>query len=398
MKILLAFDSKFPIETEKLISFLNQNSKFIVFDLFKSKFTLKSGLVSKPATFNYAAGQLKSKIKGYDKVFCFTTKQYNDNFFIHEHNDLTIFSVYGWSYLTDLPITNGVIYLIIDYLALHINPTDFRHYDITGCIYDFLKDKRGIDDGMRQSRFCSNCLNRLSETLVDEIDIKIFEDLKILMDHLSNSSRWNKDILESITVDTDMILKRKPKKKDVISVVIASPGDIDAERKMLLDTLEVRFRRDNHESHCGFRIIVTGWEDLASQNGYAQDVINKKIISESDFVIAVFKHTLGTPTKDRSTGKPRSESGTAEELLHALDNSNKNHPIGMAYFYSKAPVISLDAPEKDKIEEEWQRLTTFKNSIKDKMIYKPYTESNELIIMVLQDLEKNIIDYIISKP
>jgi hypothetical protein len=93
----------------------------------------------------------------------------------------------------------------------------------------------------------------------------------------------------------------------------------------------------------------------------------------------------------------RSESGTAEELLQALDKTKDNHPIGMAYFFSKAPVISLDSSDKDKIEKDWQRLTNFKDSIKDKMIYKPYTDSSELMSIVLKDLEKNINDYIIKR-
>lgn len=249
---------------------------------------------------------------------------------------------------------------------------------------------------MRQARFCSNCLERLSEALTDEDDLKIFEDLKTLMNHLSESSRWNKDVLSTFKVVSTKIQKRKSRKNDAVRVVVASPGDTDSERKLLLDSLEVKFRRDNHEAHCGRRIIVHGWEDLASQPGYPQDVINEKIISDSDFVVAVFKHKLGTPTRDVSTGLQRAESGTAEELLQALDKTKADHAIGMAYFFSKAPVISLDSPDKAKIEEEWYRLAKFKESIKDKMIYKPYTDSSELITIVLKDLEKNIEDYIIK--
>ena len=124
--------------------------------------------------------------------------------------------------------------------------------------------------------------------------------------------------------------------------------------------------------------------------------INEKIIAESDFVIAVFRHKLGTPTKDTVSGKKRAESGTVEELLQALDKTNDSCPIGMAYFYSQAPLVSLDNPEKTQIEKEWNRLSEFKESIKEKMIFKPYTENNELISIVLRDLEKNITDYIIK--
>lgn len=396
MKILLVFDDKFPVDKEKLIHLLQQKSTFLKFNLYKSKFSLPSGLVSKPRTFTNAHTQIKSVVRLYDKVFCFTAKQYNDNYFFHEHKDLTIVSFYGWNYLTDLSLSNGVLYFIIDLLALQIDLSDFRHDGVTGCIYDFLGDKTGVDDGMRQARFCSNCLERVSEALTDENQLKIFDDLKTLMNHLSDSSRWNKDILSFFKMVATKIQKRKPKKRDAVRVVIASPGDTESERKMLLDSLEVKFRRENHEEHCGLRIIVNGWEDLASQPGYAQDVINEKIISESDFVVAVFKHKLGTPTIGTSTGLQRAESGTAEELLQALDKTLGNHPIGMAYFFSKAPVISLDAPDKDKIEQEWQRLAEFKDSIRDKMIYKPYTDSSELMSIVLKDLEKNIVDYIIK--
>ena len=396
MKVLLIFDDKFPVERDKLIKLAQQKSKFIKFDLHKSKFALPAGLVTKPETFAKAHKQLKGVAEKYDRVFCFTQKQYDDNFFFHEHHELTIFSFYAWNYLTDLPISNGVLYFIVDYLALQINYSDFRHTETTGCIFDFLRDKRGIDDGMRQSRFCSNCLKRISESLTAESDFKIFDDLQILMNLLADASRWNKDILATAKVNSNTIGKRKAKKTDGIKVVIASAGDTNAERKILLDTLEVRFRRDNHESHCGFRIIVIGWEDLASQPGYAQDVINEKIISESDFVVAVFRHKLGTPTKNTTTGKKRAESGTAEELLQALDKSIDNHPIGMAYFFSQAPLVSLDNPDKDKIEKEWLRLSEFKETIKDKMIYKPYTDGKELISTVLKDLEKNIIDYLIK--
>ena len=398
MKILLVFDEKFIVDKDKLEKLVQQKTKFVEFDLYNEKFALPTELITKPKTFKYVHKHIETVRNGYDRIFCFTFRQYDDNFFFHEYRNISIFSFHAWNYLTDLPISNGILYFIIDYLALEINHVDFRHHETTGCIYDFLRDKRGIDDGMRQARFCSNCLERISDTLTSENDFKIFDDLKLLMNLLSEASRWNKDILvtEKTKINSNSTLKRKPKNTDGIKIVIASPGDTSAERKSLLDSLEVKFRRDGHESHCGFRIMVNGWEDLASQPGYPQDLINKKIIAESDFVIAVFRHKLGTPTKDTVSGKKRADSGTVEELLQTLDSAKDNHPIGMAYFYSHAPLVSLENPDKVNIEKEWVRLSEFKEIIKEKMIYKPYTENNDLITTVLKDLEKNIIDYLIK--
>lgn len=79
MKILLVFDERLTVDKDKLIHLLHQKSKFIKFDLYQSKFFLPSGLVSKPKSFTHAHSQLKPVVKLYDKAFCFTAKQYNDN-------------------------------------------------------------------------------------------------------------------------------------------------------------------------------------------------------------------------------------------------------------------------------------------------------------------------------
>jgi hypothetical protein len=398
MNILVLLDTKFEIDRKKLDIFLSSNCKHIKFVISEKTFSFSTEIISKPKSFEEIRKLYGSELDGFDSVFCFTDSQYNDNYFFHEYNNLLIFSFAYWSLLTDLPKSNGLIYFIVDCLALDIDTTEFRHKEITGCIYDFLEDKRGIDIGMRQASLCPNCLTRVTNLIVDENTQGIFDDLKTLINLLSSSSKWNKDIFdeipENIKVSSTTLKKRKPKSTTGISVVIASPGDTQQERKFLLDTLERRFRTDKHEEHCGFRILVNGWEDLASQNGYAQDVINEKLIECSDFVISIFKHKLGTPTFDQQTGIQRAESGTVEELLQALDNSKSTHPIGMSYFYSAAPAPSLESPDFENIKREWERLKEFKKSISTKIIYKPYTETTELLNVILRDLEKNINDYI----
>lgn len=392
MRILLAFDEDFEIDRHRVVEFLNSKVNQIEFGLLESDLSIKDEYLTKPSSFEVISNQIGQVRDDYDRVFCFTDLHYADNYFFHEHNLLTIFSFSGWSHLTNLPKSNGLLYFIIDYLALDFDKSDFRHHEETGCIYDFLWSKTGIDDGMRQSKFCPSCLGRISQQISNESEEKFFEDLKNLMNSLSNSSKWNKNVLDESGLSSKGFPKRNSKKPGVINVVIASPGDTFNERKQILDRLEIQFRKGNHEAHCKKRLIVHGWEDLASQNGYPQDVINQKVISEMDFVIAIFRHKLGTPTKDVESGKIRAKSGTAEELMQALDYSKKDHPLGMAYFFSKAPIISLDSPDKGQIEKDWKRLERFKRSIQDKMIYKPFIESKDLMETILIDLEKNITD------
>ncbi|MDR0680904.1 MAG: hypothetical protein LBG15_03490 [Dysgonamonadaceae bacterium] len=391
-KILLVFDEKFKVNKNSFGNFLKKNADYLEFEI-GSNISLNSGSLTKPDSFNFIEDQIKEEREKFDVVFCFTDIQYEDNYFIHEHNGLLVCSFWAWPHLTNLSKNNGLLYFIVDYLAIILDSTGFRHYKLTGCIYDFLANKTDIDDGMRQARICPNCLDRISKNIRSDEQVKMLEDLKKLMNLLSDSSKWNQDILLESKAESSIIQKRKSKEKDKINIVIASPGDTQAERNHILDKLEIQFRRGNHENHCSKRLIVHGWEDLASQAGYPQDIINKQIINKIDFVIAIFKHKLGTPTIDINTGQNRAESGTVEELLTTLDNTKREKPLGMVYFYSKAPILSLDSNDFDTIKQEWDKLSTFKKDISKKMIYKPYTELYDLLQTIIIDLENNIKDY-----
>lgn len=176
-----------------------------------------------------------------------------------------------------------------------------------------------------------------------------------------------------------------------IKVVIASPSDVTIERELLLNKLETKFRRDKFEDMCHSRIIVEGWEYLPSQSGYAQDIINSELIKKSDIVIAVFRHKLGSPTINLKTGKTRSPSGTAEELLFAIKkNQNNNKPIGMAYFYGKPPTFSFFS---FKTRKEWKRLDAFKKEISLQMIYKIYYDPNQILDIACKEICQNIMNH-----
>ncbi|QEM09186.1 hypothetical protein [Mucilaginibacter rubeus] len=183
--------------------------------------------------------------------------------------------------------------------------------------------------------------------------------------------------------------KRKLKQPDIVNVLLASPGDTQIERAFLLDKLERKFRTDGHEAHCQRRLIVHAWEDIATQSGYAQDIINYKYLKNVDIVLAVFKHKLGTPTS-HSNGSIRAESGTAEELLYAINNNASKYPLGMAYFYERPPKVQLDAPDFQKVIDEWERLKKFKDSIKTKIMYKSYDGKLDLLNKACVDVAQNI--------
>jgi hypothetical protein len=216
----------------------------------------------------------------------------------------------------------------------------------------------------------------------------IIEDLKLSSNYeIAESNEKKTKTLTSSTVNG----KRNSINTKEIHVLIATPGDLIDERELLLNSLESKFRRSGYEARCGYRIIVRGWEELASQSGYGQDIIKSQILSQVDIVLAAFKHKLGTPTKDIETGVDRSKSGTAEELLYAIGNKEiKNPPLGMAYFNIEAPKMSFDSPELKLAMSNWEKLKAFKEEIKDDVLYKSFKSSEDLLSTCCEDLVKNI--------
>lgn len=167
----------------------------------------------------------------------------------------------------------------------------------------------------------------------------------------------------------------------MIKIVIASPSDVVRERELLLNHLPAKFTRYKYEELCNARIIVEGWEDVPSQTGYAQDIINSTLIKNADIVIAIFRHKLGGPTINIKTGNDRSPSGTAEELLYAIKKNKKNkRPIGMAFFYAKPPFMHLFS---FKIKKEWKRLEDFKKEIVNEILYKLYDDDEDELLRTL---------------
>lgn len=403
-KVSILKEKELGINVDAVVNHLNQISKYMEFQ--------NSGLIEFEEVFiEYPRSHQKAEAKIWEEnvgnrfVLLLSDKPYFNNYYYEEYDNLQIVSFYNWKEYTGLSMENGLLYFISDLIAQEIDEEEFSHDEKTGCIYDFLWDKSGIDDCMRQAFVCPVCLDRILTRKLSKDEKLMLDDLKILMNDLSSASKWNKSILEyweekgQKTDGAPRVQSRQPKKRKSledgnINVLIASPGDVDKERVFLRHRLETEFRRAGYENQCQHRLIVHGWEDLASQPGYAQDIINEVLVKKVDIVVGVFKHKLGTPTVDVETGNQRAESGTVEEILYAIKNSElETPPLGMVYFYSKAPMLSVDSPDLSKVVKEWERLEKFKNDIRNYVIYKPYNTPEELLGLVCRDISQNINRY-----
>lgn len=111
----------------------------------------------------------------------------------------------------------------------------------------------------------------------------------------------------------------------VLSVMIASPGDVTEERNLIRDIIHEWNDINSKATKCV--LLPVGWETHTAPDlgGRAQEIINKSV-EHCDLLVGVFWTRLGTPTGDF-------ESGTVEEIKRHISEGKR----AMVYF-STAPV------------------------------------------------------------
>ncbi|WP_284463468.1 hypothetical protein [Chryseobacterium sp.] len=160
------------------------------------------------------------------------------------------------------------------------------------------------------------------------------------------------------------------KKTNLLRIFLASPGDVESERKMiysLKDEWDLLFG-DNND----IKFEIRGWENYSypGVGEDAQDVVNKTIKDDYEIFVGIFWQRLGTKTK-------RAASGTVEEFERALEKfrkDNQNTHILM-YFKTATPdnINDINIDELSRVRE-------FKNKIsrEEGVLYKDFENIDEL--------------------
>ncbi|GAB3587018.1 toll/interleukin-1 receptor domain-containing protein [Acetobacter peroxydans] len=139
--------------------------------------------------------QLVAHKKSSDISIFLTSVPFEDNFFYKGQDNIYLVSLSGWHHLTDLPIANGIAYIITSILLKYELDVGDNHDVSTGCINDFMWDKSIIDAGMRAAFVCEHCRSNTKATVLTS---KIFRHLISVLDIISTQSRRGHDMLEEI--------------------------------------------------------------------------------------------------------------------------------------------------------------------------------------------------------
>jgi hypothetical protein len=141
----------------------------------------------------------------------------------------------------------------------------------------------------------------------------------------------------------------------VITVMIASPGDVQQEREAIRGVIH-----EWNAIHARDRKVVllpTAWEtnSAPSMDDRAQGVLNKQLLSNCDLLVGVFWSRLGTPTGT-------SKSGTMEEIETHLA---KGKPA--LIYFSRAPI-----PQHMIDDKQRRALQAFEDSLRPRGLLHEY--------------------------
>jgi hypothetical protein len=135
-----------------------------------------------------------------------------------------------------------------------------------------------------------------------------------------------------------------PRKQTVLTIFLASPSDVNEERKALESV--VAELNKTWSNNLNLRLELKKWEtdSYPSFGSSPQDVINNQINDDYDIFIALFWGKIGTPTD-------KAASGTLEELERAIRKYRNNSAAIDIMIYFKDQPLAPSAMDPDQLKQ-----------------------------------------------
>lgn len=158
----------------------------------------------------------------------------------------------------------------------------------------------------------------------------------------------------------------------VFSVLISSPSDVVAECATVLTA--IHDWNSTYSQQIGVMLEPVQWKTHAypESGDRPQALINKQIVDDSDMVIAIFGHRIGTATGS-------SKSGTIEEIERLREKGKR-----VAVYFSQAPL------PRDHDPEQLRQLNNYRESLKLDTLYWTFDTPEQLYRLVSSHLGKNV--------
>jgi hypothetical protein len=165
---------------------------------------------------------------------------------------------------------------------------------------------------------------------------------------------------------------------NIYEILIASPGDVPEERRILAEVIEDWNSAHAKATSCSLQARRWELDALPEMGGRPQGIINRQLVDDADLLFAVFSTRLGSPTG-------AAVSGTAEEIERLREMQK---PV-LVYF-SQAPI-----PHNHNADE-LRRLNGYKERLKEEGLYFEYSDLEDLRRKASRHLATRM-NYLMSK-
>ncbi len=192
MEIVLFADNTVGVSLRRLAELLSSSSSDVRVTASKSRFRpTEDCLVYEHE--HASLCELAALEGKFDAAFFLTARPFENNFFYLGLDNMFLMSVSGWEHLTDLPISNGICYLITTAVMKYLLLEGRSHDESTGCVNDYMWDKSIINVGMRAAFVCERCRSLASKEVLSG---KAFAHFSLVLDMISAKSRNGIDLLD----------------------------------------------------------------------------------------------------------------------------------------------------------------------------------------------------------
>lgn len=175
-----------------------------------------------------------------------------------------------------------------------------------------------------------------------------------------------------------------PKTITVLRIFVASPSDLDEERKLLEGVIQEL--NLTWPQQLGISLELIKWETHAFPGAGTdpQDVINHQLPQDYDILLLMLWSRIGTPT-------PRAQSGTLEEFENAYERWRSNPKLLRLMIYFKNTPLSPDNIDPDQL----RLLQEFRKSLGDRgILYSTFTGGEEFSQLLRIHLSKQVQDFL----
>jgi hypothetical protein len=175
--------------------------------------------------------------------------------------------------------------------------------------------------------------------------------------------------------------KRSRATREVLRVVLASPGDVEAERDQAAAVID-KVNQQAAAEH-GYLLELHRWE-TDSQPGFhvrgAQGVVDDDLdIENCDVLIGIFWRRFGTPTSD-------ARSGTEHEIRTAISAWKKSGQPRIMLYFSRKPATPINASET----RQWGNVLEFKEEMAPQSLLWEYRDENDF----REQLHNHLVAYV----